>query len=389
MSDTMFPKDNPSLIKKIPKTVWIAAGAVLLFIVTMSFIVSSGDDKKEPVTNANTKTEYIDDMEKRVQKKKNNQLQKVADVVKNPIDDLSFAALKKENEQQNKAKEEQTIQNDTKQSLLSQVTAEKTFKKQMQQPAFIDYTYRLPRRIGQRFDENYQKMVSHFKSNKAQFISVDKSVYKHVIEQSDALNKIEAPLKNLYAGAQYTHDGRPFIIPSGTMVHAITDKDLSSDHPGDFLATITRPQELKGMKLLCSSSSNQRDRIPVTVTKIINPFKQSETTLSAQAQMKYPGLTGNVQRHILRRVAPAIINTALGVGSGYLYYRYAGETPQETTAEGRIDTRDVVAGEMYNASVQAAQNEISRFSGEYPNTVTVPAGTRFQVLIRDAVEIRL
>lgn len=234
------------------------------------------------------------------------------------------------------------------------------------------YAYTPSNEMKKRLDPSYQAIVAHFSKTKEN-AWFDESYEEKIRSSNDNFAQVEEPLKNLYDGAdrKVTFSTN---LPAGTRIIAVTDQDISSDHPGTFTATVVRPFEIKGSKLICESSGNRNDRIDVSVLKIIG---QNEASIEGQAQMGYPGLTGRVTNHWVKRMGPAIMNAA--IGGGFLAWSLSG--PQT----GRVDTRDVVVSEVVSQSVSGVQNEITRLGGDYPNTVVVKQGTQFEILLTKEV----
>jgi len=230
-----------------------------------------------------------------------------------------------------------------------------------------------------RLDPEYQSVVKHFsETRKVSSWQINGDEYKNALAQQNILNSVEPPLKDLYSGASSLNKGFSVKLPAGTRIIAVTDQDISSDHPGYFTATIVRPFEIQGAVLIMQSGSNQRDRIPVTAVKIVSKTNK-EISLSGQSQMGYPGFTGQVKSHWVKRMAPAVANAAIGVGVLAM--------TQSGPNEGRIDTRDELAWPIVDRSIGGLQNEITRLGGDFPNTVTVRAGAQFEILLTSECEI--
>jgi hypothetical protein len=48
-----------------------------------------------------------------------------------------------------------------------------------------------------------------------------------------------------------------------------------------------------------------------------------------------------------------------------------------------------VAAPPFQQGVSGVQNEVERFGGDFPNTVTVPEGTTFDLLVTEPFSIEL
>lgn len=248
------------------------------------------------------------------------------------------------------------------------------------------YKYTAPSGMKKRLDPEFQAVVSHFQGIKKYSWSVAEEEFNNQLKgKGDLLNPVEKPLKDLYGGADKIKSNLLTRLPAGTRIIAQTDQDISSDHPGAFTASIVRPFEVKGLKLICQSGTNQRDRIPVTITKVISS-EDKELSLDGQVQMGFPGLEGSVKNHWPQRVVPGLVSAAIGGGAS-LYLLNSSTPNSGSTSGGNISTRDLIAGPLLEGATQSLQNEVSRFGGDYPNTVTVKAGTQFEILVTSEVAL--
>lgn len=243
------------------------------------------------------------------------------------------------------------------------------------------YKYNAPNAMKKRLDPEYTQIVEHFRKSRdeAKWVIGDGEYKEMTSGKGNLMNAVDKPLKDLYDNASTVSSILNTRIPAGSRILAVLDQDVNSDHPGVFTATVVRPFEVKGYKLICQSGSNQRDRINVTVQKIISPSNK-EFSLEGQVQNGYPGLSGHVENHMIKRLGPAIINAA--IGGGFLAWSLKGGD------QGRVDTRDAIVSGVVEQSVSGVQNEITRLGGDFPNTVLVKQGTQFEILITSEVVIQ-
>lgn len=247
--------------------------------------------------------------------------------------------------------------------------------------------YKPDRSISRRFDDSYRKMVEHFKSVSEAGVGMSADQYgKFRGSLSPSVSQaVEPQLQNLVENPSYT--SQKYHLASGATISATTEQTLSSDHPGYFTAIISSPSELAGYKLLCQSLANVNDRLPITVNKIVSPDGSWESQLKAEARMQYPGLQGQVTSHYIKRLVPPVLSAAVGASAGYLYYTQIASSQKPDSAGQRINTADAVAGLPYQQGIQGIQNEIMRFGGDNPNTVAIPQGTEFEILIQDPLDV--
>ena len=243
--------------------------------------------------------------------------------------------------------------------------------------------------MAKRLESGYQSMVQHFKQTSQQaVVAVKEDEYKNLMKGENKLNKIEPSLKNLTENSEKYTNKVSYSVASGTRIRAVTEQEVNSDHPGYFTAKITMPMELSGYTMLCQSKTNAKDRIPVVANKIIAPDGKKETQIPGEVQMKYAGLEGDIQSHYLKRLVPPIASAFIGAGAGYLYFKALGGNDLNGQA-GRINSADQVAAPPFQQGVSGVQNEVERFGGDFPNTVTVPEGTQFDLLVTEPFSIEL
>lgn len=243
--------------------------------------------------------------------------------------------------------------------------------------------------ITKRLDNSYQQMVSHFKgTSQMAVVAVTGEEYNKLTTGGNALASVEPQLRNISEDAEWLKNRTKVTIPAGSRIRAVTLQEVNSDHPGYFTARITGPSELSGYTLVCSSKGNTRDRIPVSIDKIVSPEGKENSSPSGEVQMNYAGLEGEIKSHYVKRLLPPIASAFVGAGAGYLYYKEV--SGGNLNAEGqRINTADGVVGPAYQVGVQGVQDEITRMGGDNPNTVIVPKGTAFDILVTQALEMAL
>lgn len=245
----------------------------------------------------------------------------------------------------------------------------------------IPYKYKASRRVQKRIDQDYQKMVRHWKGTKEEAWQISGDQYKE-LKKGNAIARVEEPLRELYDGAATIAHQSKYTIPAASRILAVTDHPVSSDHPGWFTSRIVRPHVLRGAKLLCESAGNVNDRIPVKPVKIIMPDNGKEIELKGQVEMQHPGLGGRVRNHWPGRVVPALVNA--GIGGAFAAWTLNNEVDSI-----RIDTRDQITGPIIQESVGQLQSEISRLGSDRPNTVSVKRGTQFAVLLTESITVAL
>jgi len=229
--------------------------------------------------------------------------------------------------------------------------------------------------LDERFSAEYQRKVSHFKTNQSNFWSLSDGEYRDLM----------APKVSMLS-QQYRQDdeitisidGFTYAIPAGSRIMAVTDQPVSSDHPGFFTAKIIRPEILRGAVLICQNGGQQNNRIPIQPTKII--FKEREYAVSGQIEMGFPGMEGHVNRHYASRALPIVGNAA--IGGAFVAWSAQNQGSQ------RIDTRDVITGAVIEQTLPQVQREIAKFAVDRPNTVTVAAGAQFSILLTNKLEVR-
>lgn len=240
-------------------------------------------------------------------------------------------------------------------------------------------TYQMPYEFRKRLSSDYQGVVGHFRQTAQYKYEMNSSEYNERVQGGQNLAKVEPALRELYPGAATAKQGFGFVINSGTRLTAITDQEVNSDYPGMFTATVVRPYEIKGATLLCNSGSLNRKRIPVNLNKLT--YKGKEYSLAGQVQMKYPGIDGDFHNNWYKRLGPELVSTA--IGAGFLAWTVKNESGD------RIDTRDAIAGPIIQESVSGLQDEITAMGGNVPNTVVVSAGTQFDIMLSETLEMTL
>ncbi|MCL2690603.1 MAG: hypothetical protein FWE57_12275 [Chitinispirillia bacterium] len=232
--------------------------------------------------------------------------------------------------------------------------------------------------LDERFSAEYQRKVSHFKTNQSNFWSLSDGEYRDLMapkipmatQQNRGGSWDDEPIINI---GEFTYS-----IPSGSRIMAVTDQPVSSDHPGFFTAKIIRPEILRGAVLICQNGGQQNNRIPIQPTKII--FKEREYAVSGQIEMGFPGMEGHVNRHYASRALPIVGNAA--IGGAFVAWSAQNQGSQ------RIDTRDVITGAVIEQTLPQVQREIAKFAVDRPNTVTVAAGAQFSILLTNKLEVR-
>jgi type IV secretory pathway VirB10-like protein len=233
-----------------------------------------------------------------------------------------------------------------------------------------------PSSIEERFSADYQSKVQHFKANKENYWQISDDQLSQLRNQY-AFTAVEASAEDIYQSPNAA-GAFSYQIPAGTRIIAITEQPVNTDHPGYFTSRIIRPYIIKDAKLICQSGANQNDRIPVMPVKIV--FNNKEIAIAGQAEMNFPGLSGKVTNHWPSRLLPTMINSAIA-GSFIAW----GASQDNTT---RINTQDAITASVVDQTVPGIQNEIARFGGDKPNTVEVPQGTQFAILLTDKLEVR-
>lgn len=244
--------------------------------------------------------------------------------------------------------------------------------------------------ITRRLDNSYQQMVQHFKGTaQMAVVAVNSDEYAKLMGSGNALASVEPQLQNLSEDMAGYKNKAKITIPAGSRIRAVTLQEVNSDHPGYFTARVTSPSELQGYTLVCNSKGNTKDRIPVTVEKIVSPEGKEKSAPAGEVQMNYAGLEGEIKTHYFKRLLPPIASAFVGAGAGYLYYKAVAGS-QNLNADGqRINTADGVIGPPYQVGVQGVQDEVNRLGGDNPNTVIVPKGTSFDILVTEAITMTM
>ncbi len=247
----------------------------------------------------------------------------------------------------------------------------------------IPYKYKPSNVMKKRMDSDYQSIVRAFKGNLEQNSwRINESKYIRFAKRKDSLNKIEEPLKNLYDGADKEMVNNTSVLNTGTRILSVTEQDINSDYPSLFTAKVIRPFELKGMKLLCESGENLRGRIPCKIVKLIDK-KKTEYTVSGQIEMNgIAGMEGRVRNNWHKRLGPSLINAT--IGGGFIAWQMSNDVDSI-----RVDSRDAVYGPIVQQSVEGLQSEISRLGGDYPNTVLIPKGKEFTILLTNSITLEI
>jgi type IV secretory pathway VirB10-like protein len=244
--------------------------------------------------------------------------------------------------------------------------------------------------ITRRLDNSYQQMVQHFKGTaQMAVVAVTRDEYDKIMVGGNVLASVEPQMQNLSEDMVGYKNKTKITIPAGSRIRAVTLQEVNSDHPGYFTARVTSPSELQGYTLVCNAKGNAKDRIPVTVEKIVSPEGKEKASPAGEVQMNYAGLEGEITSHYFKRLLPPIASAFIGAGAGYLYYKAVAGS-QNLNADGqRINTADGVIGPPYQVGVQGVQDEINRLGGDNPNTVIVPKGTSFEILVTEALAMTL
>ncbi len=247
------------------------------------------------------------------------------------------------------------------------------------------YEYRLSREMLKRTSNEYTKMNDYFRQNMGISWKIDKNSYDR-LKNSDPIERftnVEEDLHYLYEGADKIKIIDKYQLAATSKIIAITDSKVHTDHPGQFTATIVRPMEIEGMKLLCESGQIRNKRIPVKIEKLVNVETREEYNIRGQVQMSYAGLKGKFRSRAGQRLIPDIINA--GVGAGFIAWQM-----QKEVDSSHIDTRDAIYGPIVQTSVSGIQNEISQLPlNTKPDYMYVSKGTQFEILITETCEIKI
>ncbi|MBN2436248.1 MAG: TrbI/VirB10 family protein [Spirochaetes bacterium] len=381
-----FPASAPSPLKKIPRSVIIVS--VIIAALVLMVITFPRKTKARQTLTSLAESEKIDNYEQ-----------------SNPIKTDPFSTEYVENSTNAASPiDKSSSLNENTYSAYSGTTSSPTVERGQLQQSNQNYLtaennspsiahsssastgYTVSAEVSSRLNESYQAMVNHFKNVQA-VVAVSGDAYKELLK-GDKFDRVEPSLKNLTENSEHLANKVAFSVPSGTRIRAVTMQEVNSDHPGYFTARITFPMELSGYTLLCQSKGNARDRIPVTANKIVSPDGSKEAQIPGEVQMQYAGLEGSVKSHLGKRLVPPILSALTGAGAGYLYFKaFGGDQLNDET--GRINTADGVVGPAYQQGVSGVQNEIGRFGGDYPNTVIVPHGVQFELLVTEPFSIEL
>jgi hypothetical protein len=381
-----FPASTPGKLNKIPKPVILAG--IFILIILMIVVTFPGKSKaKKHLKSSVLQTEKVDSYEQQSPITTDPFSTKTVDNtsgISNPIE--RNAALGSSVPQMGQGGEAVVLNSSTPADPSSSAPQERNYTRGSIPQE--EQVYVLPKDISDRLNGSYQDMVKHFRGTRQHAVEpVEGDAYNKLLER-DRLERVEPTLKNLTENSAKYANKALFSVPSGTRIRAVSLQEVNSDHPGYFTARINSPMELAGYKLLCQSRGNARDRIPVTVDKIVAPDGKTETQIPGEVQMKYAGLEGDIRSHAIRRLVPPVASAFLGAGAGFLYFKAIGGD-QLNSETGRINTADAVVSAPFEKGVTGVQNEIERFGGDYPNTVVVPQGTQFEILVTEQFSIEL
>jgi hypothetical protein len=174
------------------------------------------------------------------------------------------------------------------------------------------------------------------------------------------------------------------IYPSGSIFVAETDFDISTDYDNHFTATILVPEMLKGNKILMKISGDRtkKNRVSAEPVKLI--VDNDEYPVKGDILGLLQG--GYVNKHILQQVfAPT-----LGVGIATLG-TVAGSLMTNPLSKGGttivVGNGGVSAGnDMTRAGTSIVANKISSLDAK--TTIRLPAGTVFELLLTEKVEVK-
>ena len=245
-------------------------------------------------------------------------------------------------------------------------------------------------RLSERYTGEYSAKISHFKGNRGNFWALDEGrindlkakgqeVAKPIMLSGVSQDDDDYLRTEGVSGAGISVNGYEYRIPTGTRLIAVTDVPMSSDHPGIFTAKIVRPDIIKGALLLCNVGGQQNDRIPISINKMV--FKGKEYSVSGQVEMGFPGVVGKVNRHILGRSVPLLVNA--GITGGFMVW-----SAQNRGSGDRIDTRDAVTAEAVGQAIPQIQSEVRSFGPQNIHTVEVAAGTQFNILLTSELAVK-
>ena len=291
-------------------------------------------------------------------------------------EDEQIRALRMDNEELRKAvelsqKNQQEMYNNLSERIISQKSSAGGGDNGSSQP-----TYRSSYE-SERFTPEYQSKVKHFKENSSNFWSVKDDEFNKLII-SNQIAGIPAEYQNISQDVQIQANGLNYIIPSGSRIIAVTEQPVNSDHPGFFTSRIVRPYILKDAKLICQAGPQQNNRIPVNPIKVI--FNNKEFPISGQVEMTFPGLEGKVTNHWPSRLLPTMVNAA--IAGSFIAWSASQQN------NNRINTQDAITSSVVEQTVPGVESEIARFGGDKPNTVEIPQGQQFSILITDKIEVK-
>jgi len=165
-------------------------------------------------------------------------------------------------------------------------------------------------------------------------------------------------------------------FPAGTILKAVTVDIINSDYPSISRARITSPAEIAGSIVLLNTATNMNDRVQVKVDKIV--YNNSTFTINSVVKSGLPNLNGNINRHMARRTLNPLAAAGL-IAYGTVFANNAGTN---------INTADVIRGSLIDQGMNLGINELNKYSGDIPNTITVPIGQPFEILLVDELVIK-
>src|SRR3989339_296527 len=165
-------------------------------------------------------------------------------------------------------------------------------------------------------------------------------------------------------------------FPAGTVFKAVTLDIINSDYPSTSRARITSPAELSGSIVLLNTNTQTNDRIGTRVDKII--VNGASFPMSSVVKSGLPSLSGSVNYHIARKTLNPL------AAAGLIAYGTAFGNKSGTN----VNTSDAIRQSMIEQGINIGVGELNKYGGDVPNTINVPVGTPFEILLTEELAVR-
>lgn len=241
----------------------------------------------------------------------------------------------------------------------------------------------IPAELRIRLDPQYDQWIQQQAAPAVAWQRAEGNDRGATVNASAAIPGVDPGLQRLYAEGEVT-PAQPTYLPAGAEITAVTDMPINTDYPSAIRATIVSPQELKGGRLIVTYSGPMLERVQATANTMVLPRggKWVQYSIQGVIMTDLPLLNGRVNNHIARRMVPLVVNAGLAGGAVYL----AGNGSSSSSG---ISTKDQIWANMAQSGIAGTQAEITRYNAGKPEqTVTVPAGQEFRVMLTQGLEVK-